>query len=212
MDNIEACWELGDDWANGLTHGLGFILSILGLFLLIDLALIDGSYLKIFAFSVYGSCLVTLYGMSTLYHSISKKPLKHILRIFDHCAIYLLIAGTYTPITLISLQGVWGWTLFATIWTLAITGIILKTIYIGRYVILSTLLYLVMGWLAIVAIEPLMQNLHPTALQWLLAGGIAYTAGVLFFALDRIRYCHTIWHVFVMTGSCCHFLAIFHYV
>lgn len=212
VEDIEYHWALGDEWANALTHGLGLFLSLIGFFFLIQIPLNNNDHWKLFSFTIYGMSLIILYGASTLYHSFRNKRLKYLFRLIDHCAIYLLIAGSYTPFMLISLKGPWGWTLFTIVWLLAILGIIFKLFFIGRFNRISTAFYLLMGWLAVIAIEPLINNLPLEALYWILAGGLCYTAGVIFFALDRFPFYHAVWHLFVLGGSACHYLAVCFYV
>lgn len=202
----------GDEWANTVTHGIGFILSIIGLFFLVRIPYVEGNYWKLFAFTVYGTSLIALYLTSTLYHSTDNIHLKNLFRLLDHCAIYLLIAGSYTPFTLITLQGIWGWALFGSIWTLALTGIVFKIFFIHRFEYLSTAIYLIMGWLVVIAIEPLVNSLSTDGIYWVVAGGLSYTAGVVFFLLDKRPFFHAIWHLFVMGGSTCHYLAIYLHV
>ena len=199
---------LSTELANSFTHGVGFALSIAGLIVLVLIAARQDSPLHVVACSIYGSTLVLLYLASTLYHSIHEPRVKRILRIIDHVAIYLLIAGTYTPFTLIALRGAWGWSIFGVIWGLAAVGILLKIFFIGRFRIASVGVYLLMGWLCIIALKPLLDSLPEGGFPWLLAGGIAYTVGVVFFAWKSLPYSHAIWHLFVMTGSACHFFSV----
>lgn len=199
--------------ANSLTHGLGLILSVFGLLALIIVAQAQGDDLwKIGALSLYGSSLVILYGASTLYHSFRTERLKKIFRTIDHCAIYLLIAGSYTPFTLISLQGAWGMSLFAIVWALALFGILLKVFFPGRFTLLSIVLYLAMGWLVVIAAEPMVEAISHQGILWVAGGGLFYTAGVIFYARTNLRFHHAIWHLFVLGGSLCHFFAVFFYV
>lgn len=202
---------LGDEIANAITHGLGLVLSLVGVPMLILAIAARGDALTVAGASVFGATLVALYAASTLYHAIPAPRIKGVLRIVDHIAIFLLIAGTYTPFTLGVLRGTWGWTLFGIVWSLAAVGIICKIVLGPRYPHVSTAFYLAMGWLIVVAIKPLMLAL-PSAGFWLLAaGGLCYTLGVIFYVLDRRRYMHAVWHVFVMGGSACHFMAIMRY-
>lgn len=213
VTEIEKYWNLGDEWANWLTHGVGCILSFIALFFLIKESFTEDIPLwEALAYSIYGSCLVFLYAISTLYHSVKNVKWKHFFRLLDHCAIYLFIAGSYTPFALLVLKGVWAWSIFTAIWVLAFAGIIFKVLFIGRFDKLSTCLYLGMGWLVIIAAEPLIQNLSLEGLFWLAGGGGFYTFGVFFYSLDRFRFFHAIWHLFVMAGSYCHFFAIYHYI
>ena len=203
---------LGDEWANALTHGIGLFLSFIGLFFLVYLPLQEAHFWRLLSFGVYGGSLVLLYAASTCYHFSRHPKLKKAFRTFDHCAIYLLIAGSYTPFTLLVLDGVWGWAMFGAVWGLAIIGMILKIFYTHRFRIASTTLYLLMGWMIVIAAEPLAQNFHSVGIAWLVAGGLSYTLGVVFFVMDGRRFFHAIWHLFVMGGSACHFWAIFYYL
>jgi hemolysin III len=153
-----------------------------------------------------------MYAASTVYHSVQHPRMKHVLRVIDHSAIYLLIAGTYTPFTLVTLRGGWGWTLFGIVWGLSVVGIVWKAIFIRRFAIVSGVIYVLMGWMVVIAAKPLMQRVPPGAVAWLVAGGIAYTAGLVFFASKRIPHHHAIWHVFVLVGSICHYIAVLLYV
>jgi hemolysin III len=200
-----------EELANVLTHGSGLAASLLGFPLLLLVATRSGDLLQIIGCAVFAVTLVLLYAASTVYHALPASPAKHTLRLLDHIAIYLLIAGTYTPFALGVLRGTWGWTLFGLIWTLAALGILSK-IWLGhRYPRLSTLMYLGMGWLAVIAIRPLTAALPTGGLAWLVAGGLCYTAGVVFYVQDWRRYRHTIWHLFVLTGSACHYAAVLRY-
>jgi hemolysin III len=204
--------EVYEEIANSITHGIGLGLSVIGLVALIILACLQGSALRVVSCSVYGTTLVLLYTASTLYHSFRSPRLKHIFKIIDHCSIYLLIAGTYTPFTLVMMRGGWGWSLFGIVWMLAFLGIIFKIFFVNRFKIASTIVYVMMGWLVIIAIKPVLTIIPLGCFMWLLAGGLCYTVGVLFFAWDRIPFNHAIWHVFVVAGSICHFVAVLFYV
>lgn len=201
-------YTLGEEIANSITHGIGTGLSIAGLTALVILAVLYGDAWRILSFSIFGATLVLVYLSSTLYHSFQRPALKRLFQIFDHSAIYLLIAGTYTPFLLISLRGVWGWTYMGVIWGLALLGVGFKVFFIERYQIPSTISYLLMGWLVVIAAEQLLENLSTPTLVWLAAGGVAYTFGVLFLAWRRLPYNHTIWHLFVLAGSACHYCAV----
>ena len=194
--------------ANAITHGIGLLLSIAGFVVLLVLAALRGTAWHIVACSIYGATLICLYTASTLYHAVISPRVKRALRIFDHSAIYLLIAGTYTPFLLVSLRGPWGWSLFGVIWGLALVGVLFKFWFVERFAILSTAVYIAMGWLVVIAAKPVITHLPLTAIIWLLAGGLAYTGGVTFFAAKRIPYSHAIWHLFVLAGSICHYFAI----
>jgi hemolysin III len=197
---------------NSISHMIGIVGSIVGLILLVVMASRQGDPLKIFSFSIYGFTLIMLYVFSTLYHSLFGRA-KTVFRKLDHNAIYLLIAGTYTPFTLVMLRGDWGWFVFGIIWSLAILGIMLDSMPRKGRRILPVILYLFMGWMALFAFKPLLKIFPPAGLMWLLVGGIFYTAGIFFYARGRKkRYFHGVWHLFVLTGSTCHFLSVFLYV
>lgn len=200
--------SLREEIANALTHGLGAVVALGAGAVLITLTALWGDGWQLAGAIVFCVALVLLYVASTLYHAISHAGAKARLKVFDHCAIYLLIAGTYTPFTLISLRGSMGWALFAAIWTLAFAGILFKLFFTGRFKLVSTLMYIAMGWLSVLAIGPMLRQLDPWTLGWLFAGGISYTAGTLFYLNQRIRYSHAIWHAFVIAGSVCHFVAV----
>lgn len=194
--------------ANILTHGLGVVLAIGGGAVLITLAAIFAGAREVVSISVFVASLIVLYSASTAYHAARDPRLRRRLMILDHCAIFGLIAGTYTPFTLAALKGGWGWSMFGVIWGLAIAGIIFKLFLTGRFRFLSTATYVGMGWLVVIAIVPLMQALTAWSLGWLIAGGVFYTAGTIFYHSRRVSYGHAIWHVFVLIGSICHFAAV----
>lgn len=197
---------------NSITHILGTVLAIVGCIALIIRAAVLGDPWKIVSCSIYGSTLVLLFTSSALYHSI-RGASKKVLQKFDHGAIYLLIAGSYTPFTLVSVRGAWGWSLFGVVWGLAIIGILQDLLFVKRRGILSVVIYLLMGWIAMVAIRPLSRALPVEGLLWLIAGGLFYTVGVVFYALEnKIPYSHGIWHLFVLAGSICHYFTIYFYV
>jgi len=202
---------LGEEIANSITHGIGAALSIAGLVALVAVAALRRPAWQIAACAIYGASLVLLYTSSTIYHALANNRAKRVFKILDHSSIYLLIAGTYTPFTLITLRGPWGWTLFAVVWGLCVCGVVFKSLWIGRLKVASTVVYLLMGWCMVVAIRPLLAALPWTGFMWMLAGGLCYTAGVAFYANSR-RFAHSIWHLFVMAGSVCHYWAVFHYV
>jgi hemolysin III len=197
-----------EEIANAITHGIGLLLSIAGFVVLLVLAALRGTAWHIVACSIYGATLICLYAASTLYHAVISPRVKRALRIFDHSAIYLLISGTYTPFLLVSLRGPWGWSLFGVIWGLALAGVLFKFWFVERFAILSTVVYIAMGWLMVIAAKPVITHLSLSAIIWLLAGGLAYTGGVIFFAAKRIPYSHAIWHLFVLAGSICHYFAV----
>ena len=195
--------------ANALTHAVGVALALAGLAVLVTLASLQGSLRRVISYSIYGVTLVLLYAASTAYHGIRLPRAKRLLRTLDHIAIYLLIAGTYTPFALISLRGAWGWSLLCLIWALAAIGVVFKLFFTGRFPRTSTVVYLAMGWLALIAIRQLFAHLPVAGLVLLFAGGLCYSVGVLFFAFDqRLRFNHAIWHLFVLAGSACHFFAV----
>jgi hemolysin III len=202
----------GEEIANSITHGLGLALSLAGLAVLVTLAALRGTAWHIVSCAVYGATLVILYAASTLYHGVRGPRVKRVLRVLDHSAIYLLIAGTYTPFALVTLRGAWGWSLFGVVWGLALLGILWKVWFVDRFVIVSTTVYLLMGWLAVIAAKPLLAALPLGGIAWILAGGLCYTAGVVFFGWKKLPYAHAVWHVFVISGSVCHFLAVLLYV
>ena len=202
----------GEEVANSLTHGVGAFLSVAGLATLVTLASLEGDPWRIVSFSIYGASLVALYWCSTLYHSFRSPRLKAIFRVFDHISIFLLIAGSYTPFALVEMRGPWGWSMFGVVWGLAFVGIALKIFYTGRYEGLSLGIYLAMGWVTMIAIKPLLAAIPMACFVWLAIGGLAYTLGVVFYAVERIPYGHAIWHVFVLVGSATHFVAVAVYV
>ena len=201
--------SLGEEIANSVSHGAGFLASVAALPLLVVAGARRHDPWQVVAGAVYATTLVLLYGASTLYHAVpARSHAKHVLRVVDHGAIYLLIAGTYTPFALGALRGPWGWSLLGVIWSLAIAGIALKAGLGFRYPRLSTAVYLLMGWLVVVAARPLAIAVGSRGLAWLLAGGVLYTAGVLFYTRRRMRYGHLVWHLFVLGGSACHLVAV----
>jgi hemolysin III len=202
---------VGEEIANSITHGIGAILSAAGLVAVVAAAASTGIASLVVACAVYGTSLVLLYLSSTLYHALTNRRARRVFRILDHVSIYLLIAGTYTPFTLVTLSGVGGWVLFGFVWTLAVIGIIFKCFFTGRLRALSTVVYVLMGWVAVVAIHPLFQILPLPGFLLLLGGGLLYTFGVVFFG-SRWKYSHMVWHLFVLAGSVCHFIAVYAYV
>ena len=198
---------------NSITHIVGTVLAIAGSVIAIETVVAGGrDAVTIAAITVYGLMLIILYLSSTLYHSLRGKA-KTVFHVFDHCAIYLLIAGTYTPITLITLRGAWGWWLFGIVWTLAIAGVLKDVLLRGRYRVISVVLYVLMGWLVVVAIKPLRVAMPAQGIVWLAAGGLVYTAGIVFFALSKhVAHMHGVWHLCVIGGSACHYVAVIQYV
>jgi hemolysin III len=202
---------LGEEIANSVTHGVGLLLSLAALGFLLFTAVATGDPWRVTSASVYGATLVLLYAASTLYHALPGRRTKAVFQRLDHAAIFLLIAGTYTPFVLVPLRGAWGWSLFAIVWTLAVLGIVLKSVFGVRLAVLSTVVYVVMGWLVVAAARPLAERVPAAGVSWLVAGGALYTLGVIFFAWDRLRYSHAVWHLFVLAGSVAHFWAVAHY-
>ena len=202
---------LGEEIANSISHGIGLVLAVVAAPILIIAALRYGTVWNTVGVSVFAASMVTLYLSSMLYHALTHDKAKRVFRILDHSAIFLLIAGTYTPFTLGILRGPWGWTLLGLIWTLAVVGLTMKIALGARYVWLSVVLYLIMGWLVVIAAPQVLRVMPLSGLAWLLAGGLAYTAGVGFYAAHRVRYAHFAWHLFVIAGSTCHFFAVLWY-
>jgi hemolysin III len=201
-----------EELANAITHGFGLLLSIAGSIALVAVSILHGTAWHIVSCTVYGFTLVLLYLSSTLYHAVSTPNLKQTFRLFDHSAVYLLIAGTYTPFTLVNLRGGWGWTLFGVVWVLTLAGITFKYVALSRFPVVSTAIYVLMGWLVVLGIKPVLTFVPLHGFLWLLGGGLFYTAGVFFFASKRIPYSHAIWHMFALCGSICHYWAVFFYV
>lgn len=193
---------------HSITHGAGAILAAVGFAYLLSQAMAEGDPWRIVSIAIYGTTLVLLYAVSTLYHGATARELKARLRVLDHSAVYLLIAGTLTPFLMLPLRGPLGWTMLALIWGLALGGIVYKLKFLDRYPRLSTIMYLAMSWSALVGIIPLIERLPPVTFAWLLAGGVVYTSGTVVYHLNRIPYAHTVWHLFVLGGSVCHFVAI----
>ncbi len=204
-------FKLGDILANAISHGIGLILALAGAVYLMS-ASMRGSDWVVASCSVFATTLVLVYLCSTLYHSLVVTRARHVFQILDHSAIYLLIAGTYTPFTLVLLRGAIGWLLFGFVWALAVGGIVFKSLAVDRFAVASALIYLFQGWVIVFAADPLLRALGWHGLAWLVAGGLAYTLGIVFFAFDRFRYFHAVWHVFVLAGSMAHFFAVLFYV
>jgi hemolysin III len=201
-----------EEIANSITHGIGALLSIIALVVLIMVAERHGDVWHLVSFSIYGSSLILLYLSSTLYHSFSRPKLKNLFARFDHISIFLLIAGTYTPILLTSLRGIWGWTLFGIIWTVALAGIVIRSIYVYRFRKLMVVIYLIMGWMFVLAGNQIYHKLPSISLIFLVWGGLAYSVGVVFYMWRKLPYSHGIWHLFVLAGSILHFFAIYYLV
>lgn len=205
-------YSIGEEIAHTITHGIGALLSIAGLAVLVSFASLNGDAWHIVSSSIYGATLVLLYSASSLYHGIPHPRAKAFLQQLDHAAIYLLIAGTYTPFLLVSLRGAWGWSLFALIWTVAIVGIVLEFIDSRRFNKLSLWLYLGMGWIVLIAIKPMFDQVETGGLILLLLGGLSYSLGVIFYIREQMAYHHAIWHLFVLAGSAFHFFSVLFYV
>jgi hemolysin III len=203
--------SLGEEIANCVSHGVGFLAALAATPFLVLAAARRGGVATIVGAGVFAGTVVVLYLASTLYHALPRNKAKRVLRVIDHSAIYLLIAGTYTPFTLGVLRGAWGWTLLGVVWGLAVLGVTLKSVGGIRHPRLSTTLYIGMGWLALIAIRPLWLHVPVAGWLWLIAGGLAYTGGIAFYAAERLRYGHLVWHVFVLMGTTCHFVAVLQY-
>lgn len=201
-----------EEIANSITHGIGLLFSLAGLGALLFLTWMKGSTIHFVSCGIYGATLVLIYAASTIYHSVRNPRIKHYFQVFDHVAIYLIIAGTYTPFTLVSLRGFWGWLLFGAVWTLSLFGIVFRIVFADRFKALRIALYLVSAWLAILAIKPMLAAIPLAGIIWLVVGGVAYTSGLIFFAWEKLRFNHAIWHLFVMAGSVCHYCAVILYV
>lgn len=205
---LRTLWAVEEELVNTVTHGIGLALSIVAFYAMLAIAVRQGTRWQIGGCTVYGISLILLYGASTLYHSARDPRWKAALRIVDHVCIFLLIAGTYTPFTLTRLRGPWGWAIFTVVWAAAIVGITFKLRSSRRFQSVSALPYIVMGWLAILAVKPCLELIPIAGLVWLLAGGLCYTLGTVFYQADRLPYFHAIWHLFVLAGSSCHFWAV----
>ncbi len=201
-----------DEFASSIIHGIGAVLSIAALSVLVSLSALRGDAWRVISFSIYGTTLVLLYLTSTLYHSLRPQRARRVFQILDHSFIYLLIAGTYTPFCLVTMNGPVGWTLFGTIWGLAVLGLTLKAAAFGRFDLFSLFMYVAMGWLVVVAIYPLWRAMPAAGIVWLVAGGVFYTSGLIFFGWRSMPFHHTVWHLFVIAGSTCHFFAMLFYV
>lgn len=208
---MQSHYKLGDILANAITHGIGAAFAVAGAVYLI-IASTRGTAWHIVSCTVFASTLVLVYLCSTLYHSLVRTRARHVFQILDHSSIYLLIAGTYTPFTLISLHGPLGWFVFGVEWSLAIAGIVFKSFAVDRFQVASALVYLFQGWFVVFAARPLLHAIGWHGIAWMGAGGLAYTLGIVFFALDRLRYFHATWHLFVLAGSVAHYFAILFYV
>ncbi|SMC25815.1 hemolysin III [Clostridium acidisoli DSM 12555] len=209
---MSSFYTKGEEIANAVTHGIGTLLAISALVLLIVFSARYGNAWSVVSYTIYGTCLVLLYLFSTLYHSIPNKKAKTVLRIFDHASIYILIAGTYTPFALTILRNHGGWIIFGVVWGAAIIGITIKVFFTGKFEVISTIMYVVMGWLIVFYLKTIIRYLPTTGLVLLVVGGIVYTLGSVLFLFDKISYNHAIWHLFVIGGSTCHFLCILLYL
>jgi hemolysin III len=208
---VQSEYRLGDILANAITHGVGAALALIGAVYLIATST-RGDAWVIVSCAIYAATLILVYLCSTLYHSLVRTRARHVFHVLDHSAIYLLIAGTYTPFTLVSIRGMAGWTLFAIVWGLAIAGVVFKSLAVGRFPAASATVYLLMGWCGVLALRPLLHAISWHGMIWLGAGGLAYTLGIVFFANDRLHFFHALWHVFVMAGSVAHYFAVLLYV
>lgn len=193
---------------HAVTHGAGAVLATIGATYLLTQAVVEGDPWRVASFAVYGFTLVLLFTTSACYHGVTCRELKARLRVLDHLAIYLLIAGTLTPFLLLGLRGPWGWSLLGLVWAVALAGVVYKLNLLDRFPRFSTISYLAMGWLGLAALAPLVHQLPPTTIAWIVAGGVIYTSGTLIYHLEGVRYAHVVWHVFVLGGSICHFVAI----
>ncbi|WP_373035423.1 hemolysin III family protein [Sulfurimonas sp.] len=211
MENINNFSILEEIW-HAISHGLGLALSIAGLVILVSFATMDGSVMAVISSAIFGTTLILMYGSSTLYHAITHEEAKELFQKFDHASIYFLIAGSYTPITLVSLEGLWGYSIASAIWTTAFIGVYMKFAYSNRFERLSLFLYLIMGWSIVVAIEPLRESMEVGGIYLLVAGGLSYTFGVFFYINDHKNFYHAIWHLFVLGGSIFHFFMTLFYI
>ena len=201
-----------EELANAITHGIGVLASVAALVLLVTVAARHGDAWGVTSGAIFGTALVALYSASTIYHSLRSERAKQFFRKLDHASIFLLIAGTYTPYLLVSLRGPWGWSLFGVVWGLCGAGMILKFFLAGRFRVISTIIYILTGWLIVIAIKPLTSALPPGGIWLLAAGGVCYTGGTIFYLSKSLRYHHAIWHLFVLAGSACHFFSVLNYV
>ena len=205
-------YTLGEELFNAISHGVGAVLSIGGCAVVILIAIFSGSVINVVSAAIYGATLIILYTMSTLYHSFTNRTVKKVFRVFDHCSIYLLIAGTYTPFTLVALKGVFGYTLFAVVWSIGILGIVLSAVNMEKFRVLLMICYIATGWIVVVAMKPLLEALDKGGVILLIVGGVLYTVGVIFYKLKKIKYMHSVWHLFVLGGSILHYFSIVLYV
>jgi hemolysin III len=199
-------------WANVVTHGIGVLLSIVAIVVLTVCAATRGDAMRVACVAVFGVTLLLMYTSSTCFHCARHETFRHWFKVCDHASIYALIAGTYTPFLLVLVRGGWGWSLFGVLWGLTLVGAVLKVFFVHRWEPLSVAIYVAMGWIALIAVKPFLNALPHGAMAWILAGGVAYTSGVVFFFWERLRFNHAIWHLFVLGGSACHFFAVLFYV
>ena len=204
-------YSIAEEVANAITHGIGVVFSVVALVVLVAVASVNGDAWRIVAVSIFGSSMLLLYTASTLYHALPQPAVKRIMRVADHGAIYLLIAGTYTPFLLGDMRGPWGWALFGGLWGAALVGIVYKIFFVGKFNFIATMMYVAMGWSVVLTIKPALESIPVAALVLMAAGGLAYTTGVVFYLWERIPYNHAIWHLFVLAGSAFHFAAIVGY-
>lgn len=207
MQRSDLCESHAEEVANTISHGIGAVLSAVGLAVMLYLAAPLSAW-HVVGVSIFGGSLVLLYSASMMYHYVTSHGKKRLFQIIDHALIFVLIAGSYTPWLLVNLRGPWGWSLFGVVWGIALTGIVLKAFFLPRFDRIGTILYIAMGWLICVAFRPMMQAISFDALIWLIAGGVCYTGGVAFYLMEKLRYSHLIWHLFVMAGSLCHVVAV----
>lgn len=205
-------YTAGEEIANGITHGLGMVLSLAGGIVLVTVAVIDGTTRQVVSFSIFGGSLLLLYAASTLYHSLPNPTIKRIFRILDHIAIYLLIAGTYTPFMLVNIRGAWGWGICSVIWACAILGIILKSVCLTKFQAFSVVLYVGMGWLCVVAFKQILRQVPHRSVILIIFGGLSYTIGLIFYRWRSLPYHHAVWHLFVLSGSVFHYFAVLYTV
>jgi len=205
----QSAWE---EVANSVTHGIGVVLGVAALVVLVVRSSLYGDAWRVVSLSIFGTSLVVLYSSSTLYHAFRSTRFKRVFWILDHISIFLLIAGTYTPVTLVPMRGPWGWTLFGSIWALAIGGIVSKIFFIGRVTQVYVAMYAAMGWLIVLAVKPMLETVPGGLIWWLALGGLAYTLGIVFFAFKRMPFNHAVWHLFVLGGSACHFFGMLLYL
>jgi hemolysin III len=204
-------YTLGEEISHSITHGIGAALSIAGLVISVVMAARTGEAVKVVSFAIFGTSMIILYTASTLYHAFTNEKVKNLFRYLDHTSIFLLIAGTYTPIALLLLKGAWGWTLFGLAWGLAILGILYQMLFLNKYKWISISIYLGMGWVSVIAIEPLIELMPFGLFAWILGGGLFYTLGTIFY-LKEIKYFHFVWHLFVIAGTVCHFFGLIFYL